>query len=103
MAGAQSVEDLQRVFDQIRDLVENGAEKTVLMDRAIDVVNEDAGNISNSVEDITAKGQVISQHMESVSAATEEQSASSEEIASASETLSNMAHEQQQALKQFKF
>jgi methyl-accepting chemotaxis protein len=41
--------------------------------------------------------------MESVSAATEEQSASSEEIASASETLSNMAHEQQQALKQFKF
>jgi len=94
---------LQRVFDQIRDLVENGAEKTVLMDRAIDVVNEDAGNISNSVEDITAKGQVISQHMESVSAATEEQSASSEEIASASETLSNMAHEQQQALKQFKF
>ena len=103
VAGAQSVEDLQRVFDQIRDLVENGAEKTVLMDRAIDVVNEDAGNISHSVEDITAKGQVISQHMESVSAATEEQSASSEEIASASETLSNMAHEQQQALKQFKF
>lgn len=103
VAGAQSVEDLQRVFDQIRDLVENGAEKTVLMDKAIGIVNEDARNISQSVEDITSKGQVVSQHMESVSAATEEQSASSEEIASASETLSNMAHEQQQALKQFKF
>ncbi|SHK93083.1 methyl-accepting chemotaxis protein [Selenomonas ruminantium] len=103
VAGAQSVEDLQRVFDQIRDLVENGAEKTVQMDRAISVVDEDAQNISQSVSDINAKGQVISQHMESVSAATEEQSASSEEIASASETLSNMAHEQQQALKQFKF
>lgn len=103
VAGAQSVEDLQRVFDQIRDLVENGAEKTVLMDKAIGIVNEDAGNISQSMEDITAKGQVVSQHMESVSAATEEQSASSEEIASASETLSNMAHEQKEALKQFKF
>ena len=103
VAGAQSVEDLQRVFDQIRDLVESGAEKTVLMDNAIGIVNEDAGNISKSMDDITAKGQVVSQHMESVSAATEEQSASSEEIASASETLSNMAHEQQQALKQFKF
>ncbi len=103
VAGAKSVEDLQRVFDQIRDLVENGAEKTVLMDKAIGVVNHDAQNISQSVADINAKGQIISQHMESVSAATEEQSASSEEIASASETLSNMAHEQQQALKQFKF
>lgn len=103
VAGAQSVEDLQRVFDQIRDLVESGAEKTVLMDKAIGVVNADAQDISNSVADITSKGQVISQHMESVSAATEEQSASSEEIASASETLSNMANEQQQALRQFKF
>ena len=103
VAGAKSVEALQRVFDQIRELVENGVEKTVLMDKAIGIVNNDAQNILQSVEDINAKGQVISQHMESVSAATEEQSASSEEIASASETLSNMAHEQQQALKQFKF
>ena len=103
VAGAQSVENLQKVFEQIRKLVENGAEKTVLMDQAIRTVSEDAKNISGSVKDITAKGRVISEHMESVSAATEEQSASSEEIASASETLSNMAHEQAQALKQFKF
>lgn len=59
VAGAQSVENLQKVFEQIQALVENGA--------------------------------------------TEQQSASSEEIASASETLSNMAREQQQALRQFKF
>lgn len=103
VSGAQSVENLKRVFDQIRTLVENGAEKTVLMDNAIRVVSQDAQDISASVADINAKGQVISQHMESVSAATEQQSASSEEIASASETLSNMAHEQQQALRQFKF
>ena len=103
VAGAQSVENLQKVFEQIRKLVENGAEKTVLMDQAIRTVSEDAKNISGSVKDITAKGRVISEHMESVSAATEEQSASSEEIASASETLSNMAHEQAQALRQFKF
>ena len=103
VSGAQSVENLKRVFDQIRTLVENGAEKTALMDNAIRVVSQDAQDISASVADINAKGQVISQHMESVSAATEQQSASSEEIASASETLSNMAHEQQQALRQFKF
>ena len=103
VAGAQSVENLKKVFDQIRTLVENGAEKTILMDKAIRTVSEDAKNISSSVSDITAKGRVISEHMESVSAATEEQSASSEEIASASETLSNMAHEQTQALRQFKF
>ncbi|WP_029542722.1 methyl-accepting chemotaxis protein [Selenomonas sp. AB3002] len=103
VAGAQSVENLQKVFEQIQALVENGAQKTVLMDKAIKLVSSDAHNISASVADINAKGQVISQHMESVSAATEQQSASSEEIASASETLSNMAREQQQALRQFKF
>ncbi len=103
VAGAQSVENLQKVFEQIQALVENGAQKTVLMDKAIKLVSSDAHNISASVADINAKGQVISQHMESVSAATEQQSASSKEIASASETLSNMAREQQQALRQFKF
>ena len=101
--GAESVENMRSLFDQIHTLIRNEDHQIELLAQSIDVVDQDADNIAHEVDHINTQGVRVSEEMQSVSAATEQQSASAEEIASASDALAKLAQEQQLALQHFKF
>jgi len=101
--GAQSVHELETVFDQIRGLVDSVSREVNRMAESITGVTHDAETITQEVTTIGEHGKQVSKEMESVSAATEEQSASAQEIASASDSLAHLAEELQMSLRKFQF
>jgi len=101
--GAQSVHELEDVFNQIRSLVDSVSREVNRMAESITGVTRDAETITQEVSAIGDHGKQVSKEMESVSAATEEQSASAQEIASASDSLAHLAEELQMSLRKFQF
>lgn len=101
--GAESVEGLRQVFEEINGLVVNVAGKIESMSDSIQHVAGQSSEITNHMEQIDTGAAKVADNMQSISAATEEQSASAQEIASASDSLARQAQEVQEKLQKFKF
>lgn len=101
--GAESVEGLRQVFEEINGLVINVAGKIESMSDAIQHVAGQSSEITNHMEQIDTGAAKVADNMQSISAATEEQSASAQEIASASDSLARQAQDVQENLQKFKF
>ena len=101
--GAESVEGLRQVFEEINGLVVNVAGKIESMSDSIQHVAGQSSEITNHMEQIDSGAAKVADNMQSISAATEEQSASAQEIASASDSLARQAQEVQENLHKFKF
>ena len=101
--GAESVEGLRQVFEEINGLVINVAGKIESMSDSIQHVAGQSSEITNHMEQIDTGAAKVADNMQSISAATEEQSASAQEIASASDSLARQAQEVQEKLQKFKF
>lgn len=101
--GAQSVDALKEVFEQIQQLVEAVTQEVNNMAAAVKIVAEDTDHIAEQVDTIAQQGTRVSDEMQTVSAATEQQSASATEIATASNSLSKLATDLQASLNRFKF
>lgn len=101
--GAESVEGLRQVFEEINGLVINVAGKIEGMSDSIQQVAGQSSEITHHMEQIDTGAAKVADNMQSISAATEEQSASAQEIASASDSLARQAQEVQESLQKFKF
>ena len=101
--GAESVEGLRQVFEEINGLVVNVAGKIESMSDSIQHVAGQSSEITHHMEQIDTGAAKVADNMQSISAATEEQSASAQEIASASDSLARQAQEVQENLQKFKF
>ena len=101
--GAESVEGLRQVFEEINGLVVNVAGKIESMSDSIQHVAGQSSEITHHMEQIDTGAAKVADNMQSISAATEEQSASAQEIASASDSLARQAQEVQEDLQKFKF
>ena len=101
--GAESVEGLRQVFEEINGLVVNVAGKIESMSDSIQHVAGQSSEITNHMEQIDTGAAKVADNMQSISAATEEQSASAQEIASASDSLARQAQNVQENLQKFKF
>ena len=101
--GAESVEGLRQVFEEINGLVVHVADKIESMSDSIQHVAGQSTEITNHMEQIDTGAAKVADNMQSISAATEEQSASAQEIASASDSLARQAQEVQENLQKFKF
>ena len=101
--GAESVEGLRQVFEEINGLVIDVAGKIESMSESIQHVADQSSEITNHMEQIDTGAAKVADNMQSISAATEEQSASAQEIASASDSLARQAQDGQENLQKFKF
>lgn len=101
--GAESVEGLRQVFEEINGLVVDVAGKIEGMSDSIQQVAGQSSEITHHMEQIDTGAAKVADNMQSISAATEEQSASAQEIASASDSLARQAQEVQESLQKFKF
>lgn len=101
--GAESVEGLRQVFEEINGLVIDVAGKIESMSDSIQHVADHSSEITNHMEQIDTGAAKVADNMQSISAATEEQSASAQEIASASDSLARQAQDVQENLQKFKF
>ena len=101
--GAESVEGLRQVFEEINGLVIDVAGKIESMSDSIQHVADQSSEITNHMEQIDTGAAKVADNMQSIYAATEEQSASAQEIASASDSLSRQAQDVQENLQKFKF
>lgn len=101
--GAESVEGLRQVFEEINGLVIDVAGKIESMSDSIQHVADQSSEITNHMEQIDNGAAKVADNMQSISAATEEQSASAQEIASASDSLARQAQDVQENLQKFKF
>ena len=101
--GAESVEGLRQVFEEINGLVIDVAGKIESMSDSIQHVADQSSEITNHMEQIDTGAAKVADNMQSISAATEEQSASAQEIASASDSLARQAQDVQENLHKFKF
>ena len=101
--GAQSVESLRAMFDQIKDIVHQVSAEVQTMSASVSGVAHEATGITHEIQQIDEHGKKVADEMQSVSAATEEQSASAEQVASASDALAKLAQEMQLSLKKFQF
>lgn len=101
--GAESVEGLRQVFEEINGLVINVADKIESMSDSIQHVAGQSSEITNHMEQIDSGAAKVADNMQSIPAATEEQSASAQEIASASDSLARQAQDVQEKLQKFKF
>ena len=101
--GAESVEGLRQVFEEINGLVIDVAGKIESMSDSIQHVAGQSSEITNHMEQIDTGAAKVADNMQSISAATEEQSASAQEIASASDSLARQAQDVQENLQKFKF
>lgn len=103
ITGAQSVESLRTMFEEINQLVVGVSGEISHVTDAIHSVADATNEIASEMNDINNYSGKVASEMQAVSAATEEQSASAEEIAAASEALANLAQSQQAALSHFRF
>lgn len=101
--GAQSVEGLHLVFEEISGLVEEVSGKINDMANGVSQVARQADGISGQMQEIDRGSAKVSDNMQSISAATEQQSASAQEIAAASDALAKQAQEVQESLQKFRF
>ena len=101
--GAESVEGLRQVFEEINGLVIDVADKIESMSDSIQHVAGQSSEITNHMDQIDTGAAKVADNMQSISAATEEQSASAQEIASASDSLARQAQDVQEKLQKFKF
>ena len=101
--GAQSVEELRTVFDNIQHLIEQVSAKVQAMSASVTGVAREAEGVANEMQNIDNGAKRVADEMQSVSAAAEEQSASSDEISAASNALAKLATDMQNDLKKFQF
>ena len=101
--GAQSVEGLRLVFDNIQSLIEQVSAKVQAMSASVAGVAKEADGIAREMQNIDEGAKRVADEMQSVSAAAEEQSASSDEISAASNALAKLATDLQNELKKFQF
>lgn len=101
--GAQSVESLYHVFEDINSQVEEVSGKISDMASAVGRLAAQADGISDQMRVIDSGSSKVSDNMQSISAATEQQSASAQEIAAASDALAQQAQEVQENLQRFQF
>lgn len=101
--GAQSVNGLRDVFEEINGLVAQVSEKINHMAGSVNHVAQQAEGIDGQMLQINNGGSKVADHMQSISAATEQQSASAQQIASASDSLAKQAQNVQENLQKFKF
>ena len=101
--GAESVEGLRQVFEEINGLVIDVAGKIESMSDSIQHVADQSSEITNHMEQIDTGAAKVADNMQSISAATAEQSASAQEIASDSDSLARQAQDVQEKLQKFKF
>jgi methyl-accepting chemotaxis protein len=101
--GAQSVESLRVMFEEINQLVVGVSGEITQVTESINAMADATNDIASEMNDINSYSGKVASEMQAVSAATEEQSASAEEIAAASEALAKLAQDQQEALSKFRF
>lgn len=101
--GAESVEGLRHVFEEIHMLVVQVSDKINHMSGSVTQVAGEAKGIIGKMGEIDEGARSVSDNMQSISAATQQQSASAQEIASASDALARQAQEVQERLQKFKF
>ncbi|MCR5756468.1 MAG: MCP four helix bundle domain-containing protein [Selenomonas sp.] len=101
--GAQSVESLRSMFEEINQLVAGVSGEISHVTESINAMADATNDIAGEMNDINSYSGKVASEMQAVSAATEEQSASAEEIAAASEALAKLAQDQQEALSRFRF
>ena len=101
--GAQSVEGLRVVFNNIQDLINQVSAKVQAMSASVAGVAREAEGVSREMQNIDNGAKRVADEMQSVSAAAQEQSASSDEISAASNALAKLATEMQNDLKRFQF
>ena len=101
--GAQSVEGLRDVFNQIREHVDHVSEQVKRVADAVEIVASDSSNIEQKITSSDGHSQKVAEAMQSASAATEEQSASAEEIASASDALAKLTQDMNNSLRKFQY
>ena len=101
--GAQSVESLRTMFEEINQLVVGVSGEITQVTESINAMADATNDIASEMNDINSYSGKVASEMQAVSAATEEQSASAEEIAAASEALAKLAQDQQEALSKFRF
>ena len=101
--GAQSVESLRTMFEEINQLVVGVSGEISHVTESINDMADATNDIASEMNDINSFSGKVASEMQAVSAATEEQSASAEEIAAASEALAKLAQDQQEALSNFRF
>lgn len=101
--GAQSVESLRAMFEEINQLVVGVSGEITHVTEAIHSTADATNEIASDMNEINSYSGKVASEMQAVSAATEEQSASAEEIASASDALATLAQSQQTALSHFRF
>ena len=101
--GAQSVEALRAMFEEINQLVAGVSGEISHVTEAINSTADATNEIAAEMSNINSYSGKVASEMQAVSAATEEQSASAEEIASASDALATLAQSQQAALSHFRF
>ena len=101
--GAQSVNGLRDVFEEINGLVAQVSEKINHMAGSVNHVAQQAEGIDGQMRQINNGGSKVADHMQSISAATEQQSASAQQIASASDSLAKQAQNVQENLQKFNF
>ena len=99
--GAHSVESLKEMFSQITELATGVSDQVQEMQRSVETVAGDTGDVTRNIESIDEQGKEVADQMNAVSAATEEQSASAQEIASASDGLAKLAQELQRDIDRF--
>ena len=101
--GAQSVESLRTMFEEINQLVVGVSGEISHVTESINAMADATNDIASEMNDINSYSGKVASEMQAVSAATEEQSASAEEIAAASEAWAKLAQDQQEALSHFRF
>lgn len=101
--GAESVEGLRGVFEEINDLIAHVASSVEDMSGSVQHVSRQSSEITSHMEQIDKGAAKVSDNMQSISAAAEEQSATAQEIATASDSLARQAQDVQENLQKFKF
>lgn len=101
--GAESVEGLRGVFEEINDLIAHVASSMEDMSESVQHVSKQSSEITSHMEQIDKGAAKVSDNMQSISAAAEEQSATAQEIATASDSLARQAQDVQENLQKFKF
>ena len=101
--GAESVEGLRQVFEEINGLVGDVANSVENMSGSVQHVAKQSSDISSHMAEIDNGAAKVSDNMQNISAASEEQSATAQEIATASDSLARQAQAVQENLQKFKF
>ena len=101
--GAESVEGLRQVFEEINAEVKRASVKLNEMAGSAVHVAAQADGISGQMHEIGNGASRVADNMQSISAATEQQSASAQQIASASDSLAKQAQDIQEHLQKFHF